>query len=49
MTSLRSEEWAVRPPFVENGPTSPVTLLMDDAGLTQLAGIPPGRVANALE
>ncbi len=41
MTSIRSEDWAVRPPFVPNGPTSPVTLLTDDAGLTQLAGIPP--------
>jgi hypothetical protein len=40
VTNLRSEDWAVRPPFVENGPTSPVTLLLDDAGLTQLAGIP---------
>ncbi len=40
MTSLRSEDWAVQPPFVPNGPTSPVTLLFDDAGLTQLAGIP---------
>jgi hypothetical protein len=38
---MRSEDWAVRPPFVPNGPTSPVTLLADDAGLTQLAGIPP--------
>lgn len=41
MTEIRSEDWAVRPPFVPNGPTSPVTLLADDAGLTQLAGIPP--------
>jgi hypothetical protein len=41
VTDLRSEDWAVRPPFVPNGPTSPVTLLCDDAGLTQLAGIPP--------
>ena len=40
MTTLRSEDWAVQPPFVPNGPTSPVTLLFDDAGLTQLAGIP---------
>ncbi|HTT58807.1 MAG TPA: hypothetical protein VMF33_02060 [Acidimicrobiales bacterium] len=40
MTSLRSEDWAVQPPFVPNGPTSPVTLLFDEAGLTQLAGIP---------
>jgi hypothetical protein len=30
----------VRPSFVPNGPTSPVVLLTDDFGLTQLAGIP---------
>lgn len=41
MIEIRSEDWAVRPPFVANGPTSPVTLLSDEAGLTQLAGIPP--------
>ena len=40
MTNVRSEDWAVRPSFVPNGPTSPVTLLTDDTGLTQLAGIP---------
>ena len=40
MTTMRSEDWAVRPPFVVNGPTSPVTLLSDDESLTQLAGIP---------
>jgi hypothetical protein len=40
VTTIRSEDWAVRPAFVPNGPTSPVTLLTDDAGLTQLAGIP---------
>jgi hypothetical protein len=40
VTTLRSEDWAVRPPFVVNGPTSPVTLLADDDGFTQLAGIP---------
>lgn len=40
MTDIRSEDWAVRPSFVPNGPTSPVVLLTDDAGLTQLAGIP---------
>ena len=38
--SLRSEGWTVRPSFVVNGPTAPVTLLCDDAGLTQLAGVP---------
>ena len=41
MTSLRSEDWSVRPSFVPNGPTSPVVLLGDDATFTQLAGIPP--------
>jgi hypothetical protein len=41
VTALRSEDWSVRPSFVPNGPTSPVALLADDAGLTQLAGIPP--------
>jgi hypothetical protein len=40
VTTLRSEDWAVRPSFVPNGPTSPVVLLADDATLTQLAGIP---------
>ncbi len=40
MTSIRSEDWAVNPSFVPNGPTSPVVLLSDDTGLTQLAGIP---------
>ncbi|MEO9181396.1 MAG: hypothetical protein ABI298_07075, partial [Acidimicrobiales bacterium] len=39
-TSLRSEGWTVRPSFVPNGPTSPVALLADDTGLTQLAGQP---------
>ncbi len=40
MTTLRSEDWAVRPSFVPNGPTSPVVLLADETTLTQLAGIP---------
>lgn len=40
MTTFRGDDWAVRPPFVANGPTSPVTLLIDDSGVTQLAGIP---------
>lgn len=40
MTNIRSEDWAVRPSFVPNGPTSPVVLLTDETGLTQLAGIP---------
>jgi hypothetical protein len=38
--SIRSEGWSVRPSFVPYGPTSPVTLLADDTGLTQLAGEP---------
>jgi hypothetical protein len=37
---LRSNGWTVRPSFVANGSTSPVTLLSDDTGLTQLAGEP---------
>lgn len=41
MTTLRSEDWSVRPSFVPNGPTSPVALLIDETGVTQLAGIPP--------
>jgi hypothetical protein len=41
VTSLRSEDWSVRPSFVPNGPTSPVALLIDETTLTQLAGIPP--------
>ena len=39
--NLRSEGWSVRPSFVPHGATSPVTLLADDAGLTQLVGDPP--------
>ena len=31
----------MHPSFVPRGPTSPVTLLFDDAGLTQLAGVYP--------
>ncbi len=38
--TIRSEGWAVRPSFVPYGPTTPVTLLADDVGLTQLAGEP---------
>jgi hypothetical protein len=38
--SLRSTGWAVQPSFVPYGPTSPVTLLVDEVGLTQLAGAP---------
>ena len=40
MSVLRSEGWIVRPSFAAHGPTSPVTLLMDETGLTQLAGDP---------
>ncbi len=40
MSTLRSEGWSVRPSFSPHGPTAPVTLLFDDAGLTQLAGDP---------
>ena len=38
--TLRSEGWSVQPSFSPHGPTSPVTLLLDDAGFTQLAGQP---------
>ncbi len=41
MISLRSPGWRVDPAFVEGTPTEPVTLLADDAGLTQLAGEGP--------
>ena len=40
-TPLRSDGWIVRPSFVPNGATEPVTLLTDENGLTQLAGEPP--------
>ena len=39
-TTLRSEGWVVQPSFVPHGPTAPVTLLIDEAGITQLAGDP---------
>ncbi len=39
--ALRSPGWTVRPSFVAHGPTAPVTLLFDDEGLTQLAGVFP--------
>jgi hypothetical protein len=38
--TLRSDGWSVRPSFTPHGPTTPVTLLFDDAGFTQLAGAP---------
>lgn len=37
---VRSEGWTVQPSFAPNGPTHPVTLLIDEAGVTQLAGGP---------
>lgn len=37
---LRSVGWTVRPTFVPYGATTPVTLLADDQGLTQLTGDP---------
>ena len=37
----RSEGWRVRPSFTPQGPTSPVTLLLDERCLTQLAGEDP--------
>ncbi len=39
-TPLRSEGWSVQPSFVPNGAVTPVTLLMDENALTQLAGEP---------
>lgn len=41
MTTVRTEGWSVRPSFTPRGATSPVTLLGDDVGLTQLSGEPP--------
>ncbi|HEY5266734.1 MAG TPA: hypothetical protein VIJ40_07970 [Acidimicrobiales bacterium] len=41
MATFRSDDWSVRPSFVPHGPTSPVTLLADETGFTQFAGIPP--------
>jgi len=38
--ALRIEGWKVQPSFAPHAPTSPVTLLLDDAHLTQLAGEP---------
>ncbi len=38
---LRTQGWTVRPSFVPHGPTSPVALLFDEEGLTQLAGVYP--------
>lgn len=39
-TTFRSEGWSVRPSFVPHGATSPITLLADETGLTQLSGEP---------
>ncbi len=41
MIAERLEGWSVRPSFVPYGPTKPVTLLVDEKGITQLAGIDP--------
>lgn len=41
MSPLSSSAWSVHPTFVPHGPSAPVTLLFDDAGLTQLAGVYP--------
>ena len=41
MEPVTSSGWSVRPSFVPHGPTAPVTLLFDDVGLTQLAGVYP--------
>ncbi len=41
MTTLHSVGWRVHPSFVPHGPIAPVTLLADDEGLTQLAGVYP--------
>lgn len=38
--ALRSPGWSVRPSFVPHGPTTGVTLLADETGITQLAGVP---------
>ncbi len=40
MNAVRSPRWSVQPTFVPGAPSAPVTLLVDDAGLTQLAGEP---------
>ncbi|MDE3064103.1 MAG: hypothetical protein KGJ36_00340 [Acidobacteriota bacterium] len=40
MSALRSPGWTVRPSFVPHGATNDVTLLADDAALTQLRGVP---------
>ena len=39
-TTFRSEGWMVRPSFVPHGATTPITLLGDEQGLTQLSGEP---------
>jgi hypothetical protein len=39
-TPLRTEGWSVQPSFVPNGAVTPVTLLIDENTLTQLAGEP---------
>jgi hypothetical protein len=41
VSALASPGWSVRPSFVPHGATEPVTLVIDDAAITQLAGEPP--------
>ncbi len=41
MSTLTTGGWRVEPAFVEGAPTSPVTLMSDESGLTQLAGDQP--------
>lgn len=40
MSTLRSQGWTLRPPFVAGGPTNDVALWCDESGITQLAGDP---------
>ena len=40
VNAVRSSGWSVQPTFVVGAANTPVTLLVDDAGLTQLAGEP---------
>lgn len=41
MSPVESSHWRVDPPFVDQGPTFPVTLLWDEESFTQLAGLEP--------
>lgn len=40
MSPQRFDGWSVSPSFVANGPTSPVSILVDEASFTQFAGDP---------